>query len=97
MSRRVLIGAALAGALAIPAAAPAVVPPKSCGSMTVKARYYQIKADQISCKTARDHARRYLQTGRKPSGYRCRKPSTARNRVNFICNNGRKNFFGIRR
>lgn len=97
MPRRVLIGFALAGALCVPAAAPAVIPPKNCGYQTLKGKRYQIKADQISCKTAREHSRRYVVAGRKPRGYRCRRPSTRRNSVNFMCNNGRKVFFGIRR
>lgn len=97
MNRPILITLALLGALCLPAAALAVVPPKSCGSMTVKGKRYQVKADQISCRTARDHTKRYLRSSRKPRGYRCRNLSTSKGRVNFICNNGRKNFFAIRR
>ena len=97
MHRPILLALALLVALSLPAAAPAVVPPKSCGTMTVKGKRYQIKADQLSCATARDHIKRYIATGRKPSGYSCRKPNTEKGRVSHICNKGRKNFFAIRR
>ncbi len=65
--------------------------------MTVKGKRYQVKADQISCGTGRDHARRFLQSGRKPRGYRCRDYPSRRGRVDFSCNDGRKVFFAIRR
>lgn len=94
---RLLIAATLVASLCLPAAATAVVPPKNCGSMTVKGKRYQVKADQISCSTGRDHAERYLKTHRKPRGYKCNDVSKARNRVTFTCNNGRKTFFAIRR
>ncbi len=94
---RVLIAAALAAALALPAAAPAVVPPKNCGTISASGKRYQVKADQISCATARDHVRRYARTKRAPRGYRCRNITNQRNKVNFTCYNGRKTFQGIRR
>ena len=97
MTRSVLAAAALCAALALPAAAPAVVPPKDCGMMTVKGKRYQIKADQISCRTGRDHSRRYLATRSKPRGYKCRNLSREKGRVNITCSNGRKNFLAIRR
>jgi hypothetical protein len=97
MTRALLLSAALAALLALPALAPAVIPPKNCGRMTVEGKRYQVKADQISCKTAREHTRRYIVDDQKPSGYRCRDITTRRNRVNFMCNRGRKLFFAIRR
>jgi opacity protein-like surface antigen len=97
VKRTLLLAATLVAALMIPAAATAVVPPKNCSTVTVGGKRYQVKADQISCATARDHARRYLRTGGKPRGYTCKKPSRAKGRVNFYCNNGRKIYFGIRR
>ncbi len=97
MKTRILITAALVAVLAIPAAAPAVVPPKNCGTISVGSKRFQVKADQISCSTGRDHARRYIRTKRGPRGYRCRDITNARNRVNFTCFNGRKTFQGIRR
>ena len=83
--------------LALPAATEAVVPPKDCGRMTVGGKPYQVKSDQISCTAGRRYAKAYLQSRTKPQGYRCTRPSTARNRVTFYCNDGRKIFFAIRR
>ena len=97
MTRTILLAAALAAALCLAPAATAVVPPKNCGTLTVKSKRYQVKADQISCSTGRDHARRYLRTGRKPRGYRCKDYRSRRGSVDFYCNNGRKVFFAIRR
>ncbi len=97
MTRTILLAAALVAALALPTAATAVVPPKNCGYMTVKGKRYQIKADQLSCRTARDHIKRYISAGRKPSGYTCRRPNTEKGRVSHTCHKGRKNFFAIRR
>jgi len=97
MTRALLAALALSIALALPAAAPAVVPPKNCGTMTVKSKRYQVKADQISCKTGRRHTRRYLSRRAKPRGYTCKNLSKEKGRVTFTCNNGRKVFFAIRR
>ncbi len=97
MIRASLLAAAVAALLALPATATAVVPPKNCGMMTVKAKRYQVKADQMSCATGRDHARRFLRSGRKPSGYRCKDYPTKRGEVDFYCNKGRRVFFAIRR
>ena len=97
MTRALLIAATLVAALCLPTAATAVVPPKNCGKITVKGKRYEIKADQISCSTGRDHAKRYLQRRSKPRGYSCRDISSSKNKVTFMCNNGRKSFFAIRR
>ncbi len=43
MIRASLLAAAVAALLALPATATAVVPPKNCGMMTVKAKRYQVK------------------------------------------------------
>jgi hypothetical protein len=97
MTRAVLLAAALAALLALPAAVNAVVPPKNCGTMSVKGKRYQVKADQISCSSGRTYARRFLTRGSKPRGYRCRDYPSRKRRVDFYCNNGRKIFFAIRR
>jgi opacity protein-like surface antigen len=97
MTRSLLIAAAAAAALCVPTAATAVVPPKNCGTMSVNGKRFQVKADQISCSSGRDHAKRFLRNGRKPRGYRCRDYPSKRGRVDFYCNNGRKIFFAIRR
>jgi len=83
--------------LALPAAVPAVVPPKDCGRMTVKGKRYQVKVDQISCSTGRTYTSRYLARGSKPRGYRCRENRPKRNSVQLSCSSGRKQLFVIRR
>lgn len=49
----------------------AIVPPKNCGTITVKGHRYQIKADQLSCSKAKTYASRYLASGTRPAGYSC--------------------------
>jgi hypothetical protein len=94
--------AALALALAVAMLAvlaprsPAIVPPTDCGALTVKAKRYVIKADQLRCASAKAHARRYLLTRRKPSGYTCRNFG-AETKLKFRCSRGIKVFFAIRR
>jgi hypothetical protein len=68
---------ALAGALLLVVAvtSDAIVPPKNCGTITVKHRRYQIKADQLPCSTAKTYASRYLSTGTRPRGYKCHRYS----------------------
>lgn len=93
---RIIVSLALVAALAVPAAAPAVVPPKNCGIVTVKGKRYQIKADQVTCRTAKTHAIRYLRTGVKPSGWRCtRYPSSSK--FKFRCERGVRNIYAIKR
>jgi hypothetical protein len=95
--RPVVLAAVLGAALMIPTAATAVVPPKNCGTMSVKGKRFQVKADQISCRSGRRYAARFLRRGSKPRGYRCRDYPSRKGRVDFYCNNGRKIFFAIRR
>jgi hypothetical protein len=82
-------------ALVVPGAG-AIVPPADCGRLTAKAKRYDIKADQLRCKTARSYAASYLKTGHKPSGYRCRNYG-AETKLKFRCSRGVKVFFAIRR
>lgn len=95
MSRSILIAVALVAALCLPAVASAVVPPKSCGTMTVKGKRYQIKADQMRCSRAKDYARDYLKSRDRPRGYRCR--SYKGSKLKFRCERGSKTFFAIKR
>ena len=99
MHRTTLVALLGAAALAVAGAGPAaaVIPPKNCGTMTVKGKRYQVKADQISCSSGRDYARRFILRGSKPRGYRCRDYPSRKRRVDFYCNKGRKIFFAIRR
>lgn len=76
--------------------AGAIVPPRNCGMQTVGGKRYQIKADQMRCTTAKTYSRRYLSTGRRPSGYSCRNYSTV-TKLRFRCAKGIHVFFAIRR
>ena len=100
VSRRRRAVSALVLTVAVSAAlAPAglaIVPPSDCGTMTVKAKRYSIKADQLRCATARSHAKRYLSSQIKPSGYRCRNFG-AETKLKFRCSRSAKVFFAIRR
>ncbi len=96
--RLTALAATAAGALAAgPALAPAVVPPRDCGTMSVSGKRYQVKVDQISCRSGKSYAKTYVQRRTKPSGYSCKSYPVRKNRVSFYCNNGRKIFFAIRR
>lgn len=54
------------------APAPAIVPPRDCGMLSVSGkRRYNVKADQLRCSSARTYSKRYLASHRRPSGYRC--------------------------
>jgi len=90
---------AAACALLLFAALPAgaVVPPRNCGTTTVKGKRYNIKSDQLSCSTAKRHSRRYLSTGRRPSGYRCKSYRSSQTALRFRCERGSREFFAIRR
>jgi hypothetical protein len=57
---------------------------------------YQIKADQIRCRTARPQARRYLASDRRPRGYSCADYGRG-TRIEFRCWKGQKELFAIRR
>lgn len=100
VSRACLVSLALAvtcamlAGLAPPSAA--IVPPSDCGMLTVKAKRYNVKADQLRCPTARSYASRYLSTRRRPSGYRCR-DFGRETKLKFRCARGIKVFFAIRR
>jgi hypothetical protein len=61
--------------VALAAAGPvhAIVPPKNCGTITVKGKRYNIKADQLTCTKARTYASRYLASSTRPPGYSCRR------------------------
>ena len=98
MSLRALLAClVLAAVLALPLGAGAVVPPKNCGIMRIEGKRFQVKVDQITCRTGRSYASRYVRSDRRPRGYRCKDYPRRRNRVNFYCNDGRRIFFGIAR
>jgi hypothetical protein len=88
---------ALAALLALPVGAAAIVPPKDCGRMKLNGKRYQVKADQIGCKTGRRYVRNRLVRHRTPKGWRCSVYPAQKNRVRLSCNRGRKQLFAIRR
>ncbi|MEA2494319.1 MAG: hypothetical protein QOJ29_2230 [Thermoleophilaceae bacterium] len=49
----------------------AIVPPKNCGTITVKHHRYNVKADQLPCSQAKTYASRYLGAGTRPPSYTC--------------------------
>ena len=51
----------------------AIVPPKNCGTITVKYTRYNIKADQLPCKSARTYAARFLGSNVRPRSYSCQR------------------------
>jgi hypothetical protein len=90
------IAGLLALALLLAPAAPATVPPKNCGKIGVGGKRYQIKADQIRCRTAKTYSRRYLRSRTRPSGYSCNSYD-ASTKLKFRCRKGIRTFFAIRR
>ena len=78
------------------APSPAPVAPRRCGDITVSEKRYLIKADQVRCRTARRWSRRYLNSGWRPSGYRCRKGS-AGSQLKFRCWKHQRTYFAIKR
>jgi hypothetical protein len=99
MTRVTICLAVLAAAIAVllPASAPAIVPPRDCGMMTVSHKRYQAKVDQISCSDGRSYIKTWLTKKKHPRGYRCDNFTTRKNRVTFQCANGVKVFLAIRR
>lgn len=95
MIRTFLVLATCLLALAVAQPAGAIVPPKNCGTTTVKSKRYQIKADQMRCSRAKDYARDYLKSRDRPRGYRCR--SYKGSKLKFRCERGSKTFFAIKR
>ena len=94
--RLAVLASALIGVLVAAAPAGATVPPRNCGFMTVKAKRYNVKADQVRCRKARGYAQTYLQTRIRPSGYSCRNFG-AETAMKFRCTSGIKVFFAIKR
>ncbi len=95
---RLVTGITLTAVVAaiIAAPAPAIVPPKDCGPMEVAGKRYKIKADQLKCGQARDHALDYLQSHDEPRGYNCQDYGSD-TRIKFRCSSGIKEIIAIRR
>lgn len=94
--RLLVLGLACAGLLAVGAPAEATVPPSDCGSMTVKGKRYNVRADQLRCTTGRSHTRGYLSSHTRPSGYSC-KDYGPQTKLKFRCAKGTHVFFAVRR
>jgi hypothetical protein len=92
----VAFASALALMLVAAPPAPAPVPPRNCGMVDVGAKRYNIKADQIRCRTARSYSKAYLAHSRRPSGYRCRDYGRE-TRIEFRCSKGTRILFAVRR
>jgi hypothetical protein len=91
------VTAALLGVMIVlPAKSWAPVPPRDCGMLTVGGKRFNVKADQIRCKTARRYARTYLRSSRRPSGYSCRRYGRE-TKIEFRCSKGVRVLFAIRR
>ena len=102
MSVRGWIAAPVAVALAallllvFAAPSPAPVTPRKCGEISVGSKRYLVKADQVRCRTAKRWARRYLNSGWRPSGYSCRPGSTGSG-LKFRCWKSQRTYFAIKR
>ncbi|HEX8102086.1 MAG TPA: hypothetical protein VF533_05720 [Solirubrobacteraceae bacterium] len=94
--RTFLILATCLLALAVAQPAGAIVPPKDCGTTTVKHKRYDIKADQMRCKKAKKYSRAFLRSKDKPRGYRCKSYKASQTKLRFRCERGVKVFFAIR-
>lgn len=93
---RTLILTAALGSSVLAADAGAIVPPKNCGTIKVGTQRHQIKADQITCTTAKKYAYGYLRSSRRPRGWTCRKyPRDSK--FSFRCSRGTKQVYGIKR
>ena len=95
---RSLVVAAITLALvvALAGSAWAPVPPRNCGMLEAKGKRFNIKADQIRCRTARRQARRYIVDHVKPRGYSCRTYGRDTS-IAFRCSKGDRVLFAIRR
>ncbi len=95
---RYLLGlvAALALAAVVAPSTGAIVPPKNCGMMTVKAKRYQVKADQIRCTTAKKWVRKYLASRWHPRGYTYRNGDSS-TQLKFRCWKHERTYFAIKR
>ena len=92
------LAVALGLAVALPAAAPAIIPPKDCGTIEVKGKTHRIKADGVTCRFAKRKAVRYLRYGTKPgTGWSCRRYPRS-NAFSFRCERGNTRvIYGIKK
>jgi hypothetical protein len=88
---------ALVLALVLLAAVPAAasVPPRDCGNLRAEGKRFGVKTHQLRCRTARRYARRWLEEGRMPKGWRCARPRGTR--LKLHCARGERTLFVLRR
>lgn len=93
-----LIPALLAAAVALAAAAPATatISPRNCGPLRVDGKRYTVKSHLLTCRKAKPWAKTYLDTGRRPTGWSCRK-FPRRSSFAFLCRRGDMDFYALRR
>ena len=97
-SRSLAVVAATLGLTVVlaPGEAWGPVPPKNCGMLDARGKTFNIKADQIRCRTARKYAKAYLVSSRRPSGFTCRNFGRD-TKIKFRCWKGNRVLFAIRR
>lgn len=76
--------------------APAPVPPKDCGFITVKGKRLNVKTDSLRCKKGRKYTRAYMKGQGKPKGFTCADYGSE-TAIEFRCAKGQTVFFAIRR
>ena len=97
--KRILVVVTAALSLVVvlaPSPAWAPVPPRNCGMLEKGSKRFNIKADQLRCRTARRYARRYLTSHDRPRGFTCRDYGGGTS-IKFRCSKGQKVIFAIRR
>jgi hypothetical protein len=96
--KRIVVGAATFVLVVLFASSQAwaPVPPRNCGMLETGKKRFNIKADQLRCRTARKYARRYLASHNRPRGYTCRDYGRGTS-IEFRCSKGQKVIFAIRR
>ncbi len=95
-TRSLLIALCTAAVLTAAAPSGAIVPPKDCGTLKVKGKKYNVKADQMRCADAKKYTTNYLGKKHKPKGYSCQKYGSE-TQLAFRCEKGIKTFFAIKR
>lgn len=70
---KITLLALVAGLLVAAVPASAIVPPRNCGTMTVKGKRWQVVADQIRCSTAKKWAATYIRSYKTPRYYTCKR------------------------
>lgn len=70
---KMLLLTALLVCLVAAGPAGAIVPPRNCGTITVKSKRWNIVADQLRCSAAKKWAATYIRTYKAPRYYKCKR------------------------